>query len=296
MTNSIAIKMKKLFALSLCFMAALTAASQAAFILPSPTAADEEITLYIDLNQQTYEGGTGGLKGRLLAYPEFADSVYLWTWNPSDADRPITNGNWDSSNEGMKMTHESGLLYSFTFIPTEFYNVDGPTFFNKGISCLAKMKNGNEFPDMPGEAKTEDFNIVIIPKLCDDLYCPFPQLGKTDDFLSITYDNNQETRPELQGMGPDDCYLHMRIEIDENQFFGINYVTPSAVTSTPALKMTPVDGLPGFFRLTILPDDFFADILPAGESILSIRFYALSGSFTYTGAAPFEPYVFLTCE
>jgi hypothetical protein len=279
--------MKNIF-LSIAIVCAATAMNaQAAFVLPSPTAVDDSVTIYIDVNQTT-----SGLKSMLIAHPEVQDQVYIWTWNPSD---PGGNGGWGDSDDSRLMTHLGNLLYSYKIVPETFYGVDGPTFFSKGISCLAKLDNGNAFPDDGfGEAKTGDFNIPIIPKLCDDLYCPFPQLGKTEDFITITYDNNQETRPELQNMGDDECYLFLRADYDEFNFTGANYVAANMVTSTPALKMTAVPGQPGFFRLTILPDDFFT--VPDGTTIDHIRFYALRGSFTYPGAPPYEPYNFLNCS
>ncbi|MFN0032427.1 MAG: hypothetical protein ACKVOR_09725 [Flavobacteriales bacterium] len=260
--------------------------AQSAFILPSPTAVDDSVTIYIDINQTN-----GGLKTMLINHPDEQANVHIWTWNPADNGG---NGSWGDSNEERLMTHEGNLIYSFKIVPATFYVVDGPTFFSKGISCLAKLDNGNAYPDDGvGEAKTEDFNIPIIPKLCDDLYCPFPQLGKTEDFLTITYDNNQETHPDMQAIGPDDCYLFIRADYDEFNFGGVNYVEAVNVTSTPALKMTYIGD--GFFRLTILPDDMFASLIGI-NTIHHLRFYALRTGFTYPGVPPYEEYTFMTCE
>jgi hypothetical protein len=275
---------------SVVFGLALQSNAQSAYVLPSPTGADETMTLYIDVSATD-----GGLKAMLAAHPEVQDSVYLWTWSPNEP--PAGNGNWGESNDAMLMTHVGGFLYSKTFVPTEFYSTTGPEFFTKGIKCLAKLKNGNAFADdAVGEAKTSDLAIVIIPKLCDDLYCKFPELTKSEDFFSITYDNNQETNVAMQNLGNDECYLYALAVYDDFGFDLDEYATPAMVTGTPALKMKPVPGQPGFFRLTIIADDFFTPNTP-GAKVKTIKFYALRPGFTYTGGqAPIQVYDFLDCS
>lgn len=258
-----------------------------AFVLPSPTGANDLITLYIDVNQTTY-----GLKSILLAEPQEIDNVYIWTWNPSGP--TVGNGEWGNSNDSMKLHHEGGLLFSIQLVPTAFYGVDGPTFFANGISCLAKLKNGNAHEDLGfGEAKTEDISIAIIPKLCDELYCMFPQQGKQEDFLSITYDNNQETNVNLQNLGADEVYLYLRAVTDIFNG-GPEYATQTNSSSTPALKMRAVPGLPGFYRLTIIPEEFFAGLTT--QEILKLRFVVVKPGFTHPPqAVPYEEYVFSDC-
>jgi len=268
--------------LAACF----TGFSQAAYIQPSPTGKNDFITLYINVAQTT-----GTLNTMLTDHPD--DPVYLWTWQP--AGPVIGNGDWTNSNDSMLMTKVSDKLYSKHFRPIDFYGVEATQFFSLGISCLAKLKSGTEYSgDYPGEAKTEDLHVNVIPKLCSDLYCTFPELGKKDDFLSITYDNNQETTPELQNLGPDDCYIFLRVE--QSAFNAFNYAEPAAVTTTPALKMKPVEGQPGFFRITILPEDFFDGIVPETFNMKLIKYYVLKPGFTYTISPPIQAYTFLQCD
>jgi hypothetical protein len=48
----------------------------------------------------------------------------------------------------------------FDFYLRHFYGVEATEFFSLGISCLAKMKDGNAYAgEYPGEAKTEDLNM-----------------------------------------------------------------------------------------------------------------------------------------
>ena len=84
--------MKKILSLAFVAFATLTSFGQAAFVLPSPTAAGEQMTLYIDVAQST----GGGLKAMLGAHPEYRDSVYIWTWQPSGP--VVGNGEWGNSN------------------------------------------------------------------------------------------------------------------------------------------------------------------------------------------------------
>ena len=62
--------------LALCACMLLAVLGQAAYVLPSPTAAEELVTLYIDLTQCQDQR----LSDMLDAYPE--EDVYLWIWNP----------------------------------------------------------------------------------------------------------------------------------------------------------------------------------------------------------------------
>tara|TARA_B100000287_G_scaffold63915_1_gene55457 strand:- start:526 stop:3321 length:2796 start_codon:yes stop_codon:yes gene_type:complete len=80
------------------------------------------------------------------------NDIYLWTWysklgggstNPDSQ----WNGQWDNSNESMKMTKNSDGSYSFSFIPSQFFNDSGI----ETIGVLAKAKNGS------GDKKTSDF-------------------------------------------------------------------------------------------------------------------------------------------
>jgi hypothetical protein len=261
--------------------------AQAAFVLPSPTPADEAITLYIDVNQST-----GGLKHILANHPEMQDQVYIWSWMPSE---PIGgNGSWGDSNEDRKLVHEGNLVYSWTFIPTAAYGVTGPTFFANGISCLAKLKNGNDFPDDgAGEAKTDDLKITIIPKLCDAIFCNFPLLGKQEDFLSITYDNNQELNPNLVNLADDQCYLYLVAFFDDFGFSLINYASQEVTTTLPEMRLKPVANSPGFFRITIIPEELF----PAAPGpIKFLKYMVLKPGYTISGNPELETYTFLNCS
>jgi hypothetical protein len=283
--------MKKILSILCSLATSVVALSQAAYIQPSPTGKNDTITLYINVAQTTDGTMNNALNAMLTDHPD--DTVYLWTWQP--AGPVVGNGDWTNSNSAMAMTKVGEKLYSMRFKPTSFYGVDATTFFTNGISCLAKLRSGNAYQgEYNGEAKTEDLNINIIPKLCDELYCVFPELAKTDDYVSITYDNTQETNPEMQNLGEDDCYLFLRAE--QSAFVAVNYADPAIVTTLPQLKMKYIGD--GKFRITIIPSDFFgeAGILPAGFNFKKLVYYALKPGFTYATTPPTQSFSFISCD
>ena len=80
------------------------------------------------------------------------NDIYLWTWyskfgggstNPDSQ----WNGQWDNSNEIMKMTKNSDGSFSFSFTPTELFDDNGI----ETIGVLAKAKDGS------GDKKTSDY-------------------------------------------------------------------------------------------------------------------------------------------
>ena len=285
--------MKKIFSTLLALATCTIAFSQAAYIQPSPTGKNDTITLYINVAQTTDGTMNNALSAMLTDHPN--DTVYLWTWQP--AGPVVGNGDWTNSNSAMAMTKVAGAdkLYSLRFKPTSFYGVDATTFFTNGISCLAKLRSGNAYDgEYNGEAKTEDLSINIIPKLCDELYCVFPEIAKTNDYVSITYDNTQETTPELQNLGEDDCYIFLRAE--QTAFVAFNYADPTAVATLPQLKMKYIGD--GKFRITIIPSDFFgeAGVLPENFVFNKLKYYILKPGFNYTNTPPVQSFSFINCN
>jgi len=275
--------MKKILFILAAISISYVGFSQAAFVFPSPTNANATMDLYIDVAQTT-----GGLKTILGNHPEEVDSVYMWTWQPAGPN--CGNGEWGNSNNCMLLTHVSGLLYKMTMVPTAYYACTPLQLFQNGISCLAKLKNGNAYgSDGVGEAKTEDLHVDIVPALCADRICFFPELAKQDDFLSISYDNSQETNLNLQNLGADDCYIFLRAFTGTFTFFD---VAPIAnVTSTPSLKMKEIE--PGKFRKTFIPEDFFP--IPDGSTITKIGFYIVKPGYT-PNPPPYQYYYPLNCQ
>lgn len=272
---------------------------QAAYILPSPTAADAECTLYIDLAQCQDQR----LSDMLDAHPD--EDVYLWIWNPS---APVDgNGDWGDSDDHQVMTKISSKLFSFTFVPTTYFGVDGPTFFSRGISCLAKFDSGYAYEEeFGGEAKTEDLTVAIVPQLCNGRMCVFPEIREGDDFVTFTYDNGQETNPDLQNLS--EAYLHLTARTDAFTLYTYGddglATTPFDAGAVPELRMQPVEGEPGIFTFTFVPEDFFLGIPSnldqtpySGEPIENgVRWYITKPGYTFSGPPPANSLGILICE
>lgn len=284
------LKTQALFASIAIASGAFTATAQKVYVLPSPTDASSEMTLFIDMNQSEDGIQNNGLSGIIDAHPDTA--IFLWTWDPSGP--AAGNGDWDNSASHQQLTKVGPKLYSMSFIPTEYYGVDGPQLFARGISCLAKLQNGMEAEGFPFEAKSEDMHVDIIPKLCDARLCVFPELREPDDYVTITYDNNKETIYEgLQGMGEDDCYIYLLGKVDA--FTSYELTPENEVVLNPVLKLVSMGD--GKFRSTLIPEDIFAPMLAEGESLNEIWYYIVRDGFTYPpGPPPFEIIPLLNCE
>jgi len=245
--------------------------AQAITVTPNPTSLGESVTLTIDVGQSEQFG----LKPVLQANPDL--DVYLWTWQPSDP--AGSNGSWNDSNPDMLMTHQGGLVYSITFVPSEFYANAGQ-LFSTGISCLAKLKNGGVFPGYEdyGEAKTEDFNVAVLPKLCEDRMCIFPESRRADDFVSVTYNHNLDT--DMTELTNDEVYLFLKFRGTDGVFY--DYADINDLASAPELRMAPLANRPGFYRMVMLPEEMYTSVLPEGVGLLSMICYPITPGFTYT--------------
>jgi hypothetical protein len=279
-----------LCALVLGLVIGTSTSAQKVYVLPSPTDANSEMTLFIDMNQSEDGIQNNGLSGILDAHPDTA--VYLWTWDPSGP--AAGNGDWDNSASHQELNKVGPKLYSMTFVPTEYYGVDGPQLFSRGISCLAKLRNGAEVEGFPFEAKSEDMHVDIIPKLCDARLCVFPELREPDDYITITYDNTKETLYEgLQGMGEDDCYIYLLGKVDS--FTSVELSIESEATQNPDLKLQSMGD--GRFRTTLIPEDLFAPLLEEDQVLSEVWYYIVREGFSYPpGPPPFEIISLLDCE
>ena len=204
-----------------------TAHAQKAYVLPSPTDANSELTLFIDMNQSEDGIQNNGLSAILDAFPD--TTVYLWTWDPSGP--AAGNGDWDNSADHQQLTKVGPKSYSMTFVPTEYYGVDGPQLFATASRAWPSSK---ATPSTDSALKPSRKTCTSpIPQLCAARICVFPELREPDDFLTITYDNTKEVLYEgLQNMGDDGA---------TSTCWAIKS-TPSRVTSTlqkPTYMRTP---------------------------------------------------------
>jgi len=187
--------------------------------------------------------------------------MYIWTWMPAEhpAGHPLVNGigaeAWKNSNDSLRMTKEGSSVYSYTMVPTEFYEVDAQTVFDKDISFLVKTKDGGGFGDP--DTKSPDLSIKVDPpKLERDPAFLFPAKFGKDDVVMLEYDNNEEEVPGMQNLHPDSAYIFVEALLSDSTTVRIaqNNFT---VGSFPELKVDQVPGEPGIFRKFIIPSQFF---------------------------------------
>jgi len=158
--------MNKTFLLLFAFAVNQIAFGQCIYLEPEPVFINSEtVRLYVQIN--SIECQCPELQD---ADPE-TNPLYIWSWGPSD-NRPdlnidgqlieVNNGNWDNSNENMRMSVDENdpFLWYYDFqnvtLP-EFYGVSGNEFEN-GISFLLKELDGTPGTNSE-EQKSADLNI-----------------------------------------------------------------------------------------------------------------------------------------
>ena len=230
---------------------------------PTPTDVFEPARLYIDITSSECD------------CPELQDAdpesnpLYIWTWQPRGDDRPplngenTANGEWSNSNENMRMKRDEAnpSLWYFDFLeapPVQFYDVPAAELYGGGISFLVKEKNGA--PEGVPEQKSPDLSYVPESPGCLDKVCYFPTIWYTDDYLIITYDNEQEENSALQNLGPDECYVWFGYSVDGGSLQTLQ-------GSEEKFKMNYIGA--GKFDKTMIPFEYFG--LNEGETITELR-------------------------
>ncbi len=198
--------------------------------------------------------------------------LYFWTWSPFEfpAGSPKENGTgaqaWKNSNELLKLTKEATDIYSFTLVPTDFYEVDAATVYEKDIMFLVKPKDGGGYGDP--DAKSDDLKVVIDPpKLERDPAYVFPKAGQTDDIFTIYYDNSKEEKLSMQNLSADECYIYAEATLSDST---IIKVAPNffAVGTYPELKLEYTGD--NTFRKFVYADDLFS--VPEGKTVTAMKF------------------------
>ncbi len=241
----------------------LTAFGQgASWVTPSPTDVTSVVRVYIDLSHPDCQCP---LLQDWAVSPPPADeqNLFMWTWQPA-APASGGNGEWTSSNPNndMQQDPDNPAHWYKEMVPTAFYGQDPGAIYATGISFLIKRKSGAALPD--GEPKSADQNVPLVPLSCVDRVCPFPQKWFQDDYVFITYDNNQEINPVLQNLGPDDAKIFYRYRVD-----GGPLITLQGDESDARFQLK-YDG-DGFFSIVMLPEEFFS--IPEGSVLTQLQVF-----------------------
>ncbi len=204
------------------------------------------------------------------------EDIYIWTWKPYEfpAGHPKENGTgtqaWKNSNDTLKMKMEAPMVYSWTIVPTDWYEVDAATVYNEDIHFLVKPKDGGGYGDP--DIKSDDLMVAIDPpKLERDPSYPFPEVGQEDDVFTIYYENYRETKTSMMNLEKDEVYVFAEATLSDSTTVNIE---PSFFTvgSNPQLKMDYLES-EDTFRKFIYPTEFFT--VPQGLSITRMRFIVM---------------------
>lgn len=245
---------------------------------------DQEIKIIVDLNATSNDWG-------IVEIAASGEDMYIWTWNPFEwgANDSLANGlgsqAWKNSNPVLKMTKEAEGVYSYTMTPTEFYAVDAATVYDKDIEFLVKPLDGGGYGDP--DRKTEDLKVAVDPAITvrDPGYA-FPVNPSADDVIQINYDYSREnfsdgrmqkrnSSCEIEMLGEDEVWMFAEATtVDSSKYVISNFFT---VSQNPDLLMD-YEGEGTYVRY-IIPNEFFADVIPAGSEIISVRFVPMTDYF-----------------
>lgn len=206
----------------------------------------------------------------LIADADAGLDVYIWTWKPYEFPAGHIKANgigaeaWKNSNELLKMTREAEHLYSYTMIPTEFYEVDAATVYSEDIHFLVKPKDGGGYGDP--DRKSGDLVFVVDPPDVVRLAVyGFPSSPLQDDIFRIIYDNYKEEKVSMQNLGPQECYVFLEATLTDS-----STIRPSSIFlagNNPDLQMKQIGT--GTFELIMVPELFFN--LQPGQKIDNLK-------------------------
>ncbi len=252
--------------LGILLLGPMTAQGQAAWIEPDPTTINfdpnQEVTIYIDLKQSEFCSELANL-----------EELYMWTWLPNElpAGNEKHNGSWDNSNDLLQLTNEGNGIFSYTLIPTEFYEVSAEEVFANDFALLAKAKDGAGGLTSCPEDKTEDLIVEAEPVSLVRKVFSFPDVVKdtlatrSSDIFTFIYDKKLEEKPGLEDATEFNVFAKA-LGTDGVEY---TYAPPAQLDNFPELRMRLVEE--DLYHWTIIPDQFFVELMPEGVTVQSLR-------------------------
>ncbi len=244
-----------IYSLLFCLFSS-TAFAQVSWIEPESPDVTQPIKIYIDLSKTT-NTSCATLPG----------PFYIWTWLPKELPTGNSKVNglgdkpWKNSNDVLKMTKDETKgpqVWYYEMIPTQFYEVDANEVYSKGISFLAKPKDGGGYgaPDL----KTEDQIIAVSPpKLTRSYIYQLPATVLTNEITTIFYNNPVDTNVGMKNLEDGDAYLWIKCSGTDTLTGAPVVYQPSTffdAGDNPNLLMKK-DPLTGKFYLNMIPSIFF---------------------------------------
>lgn len=240
---------------------------------------EEELKIIVDVSAfSSADDFVANLQDSVVAGAD----LYIWTWSPVEhpAGHPLVNGigaeAWKNSNDSLKMTKEGPTVFSYTMVPTEFYETDAQTVFDNDISFLVKTKDGGGFGDP--DVKSPDLSIKIDPPSLERKPAfIFPGKFGKNDVVRLRYDNNEEEVPGMQNLHPDSAYIFVEALLSDSSSVRIaqNNFT---VGSFPELKLEMLPEEPGVFQKFFIPAQFFT--IPENLTLIKVTMFIQKPIFT----------------
>jgi hypothetical protein len=171
------LKMKYIF-IALFVLFNLNSFAQKITTQPATFTADEEVKIIVDVTGTPLAG---------------IEPLYIWTWDPNEPPVAGGNGQWNNSNEAMKMTKEGPNIWSWTIVPATFYQKDIAQVTK--IQFLVKAKDGTGGKQTGDLALTPD-PLVYIPQQ----FYTFPSKVSQNDVVTVYFDQKLATSTEVQRM------------------------------------------------------------------------------------------------
>jgi hypothetical protein len=256
--------MKKIVTNIIALLAVVTANAQVSSEPAENIDPTDSVKIIVNLDQLD---ATQDYVQNLIADADAGLDLFIWTWKPAEhpAGHPLVNGlggaAWKNSNPALMMTKEAEHIYSYTMIPTEWYEVDAGTVYQEDIHFLVKPKDGGGYGDP--DRKSDDLVLKIDPPSTDrPPVFNFPSKLAEDDILTVVYDNWRETKPSMQNLDPDSAYIHAECKLVSGNVIKVpaNYFDDP--TQYPEAKMTEVEDQ--VFEWLIVPERYF-NLQPGDE-------------------------------
>ena len=232
---------------------------------------DDTLKITVDLDQLD---GTQEYVQNLIADADAGLDIYVWTWLPVEhpAGHPKVNGTggapWKNSNDVLVMTKEAEHIYSWTIVPTDFYECDAAQVYKEDIHFLIKPKDGGGYGDP--DRKSDDLKVAVDPPSTSrEPVFNFPSSIGEDDILTVVYENARETKSSMQNLDPDSAYVHAECKLVSGVVikYPPNYFDDP--TTYPGTKMTLVDPEENTFNHFMVPQEYFG--LNPGDEIDEIK-------------------------
>jgi len=236
----------------------------------------QPLTIYVDLQKLDQTNEHTQL---LVEAAENDEDMYFYTWLPYEfpLGHPKANGVadpiWKNGNDTLIMTKESDYVYSWTMIPTEWYEVEASTVYETDIHFLVKPEDGGGFGDP--DVKSEDLMVAVDPpKLERDPGYIFPVEGEQDDIYTIYYENGRETKETMQNLTEGEVYLFAEATLSDSS---VTRIAPFffSVAQYPELEMNYIGD--DTFRKFIMPRQYFT--VPDELEILNMEFVVVKKNY-----------------